>query len=348
MGLLILIGYVYWANHSKEITSLVPEASDFIFAFGLGVLIDLLSDAASAVLQTSNRITLDNIFVIVGEAIWAGMTAFFVYFHTSRNDFSIARDVGLPYCLGTSALLFLRWFAARRSLPSTDISRFKHLNPTILKRLLTFGSLVTAAQLADYLYAPTDFLLISLLLHPIEAATYAPAVQIDAGLLLLVSGLAAVVLPRAAMAHASQDHAALKRYYYLGTLFSIGVLVVAAFGVWAIAPQLFHIWFGNKLPATRAILPLVLIHTVIGGSSSVGRSILLGMGKVGPFTTAVLIAGVSNVLLSWYFVAICGMGLTGIILGTIIAVVGRCVVWMPWYVMKVLGNPNDQTRMTNE
>jgi O-antigen/teichoic acid export membrane protein len=345
VGLLILIGYVYWANHSREISSLVPEASNFIFAFGLGVLIDLLSDAASAVLQTSDRITLDNIFVIIGEATWAGMTAFFVYSHIYRN--SIARDVGLPYCLGTSVLLFLRWFAARRSLPGTDVSRFKHLNPAILKRLLTFGSLIAVAQIADYLYSPTDFLLISLLLHPIEAATYAPAVQIDAGILLLVSGLAAVVLPKAAMAHASQDHAALRRYYFLGTLFSIGVLLFAAFGAWAIAPKLFKIWFGDKLLATRAILPLVLIHTVIGGSSSVGRSILIGMGKVGPFTAAVLIAGISNVLLSWYFVAVCGMGLTGIILGTILAVVGRCVVWMPWYVMRVLAR-NDQTPMTNK
>ena len=40
--------------------------------------------------------------------------------------------------------------------PTSDIGRFKHLNPAILKRLLGFGSLVTLAQLADYLYAPTD------------------------------------------------------------------------------------------------------------------------------------------------------------------------------------------------
>ena len=68
----------------------------------------------------------------------------------------------------------------------------------------------------------------------------------------------------------------------------------------------------------------------------VGRSILLGMGKVAPFATAVLIAGVSNVLLSWLFVARFHLGLRGIILGTIAAVVGRSVIWMPWYVMRTL------------
>ena len=210
----------------------------------------------------------------------------------------------------------MRWLAAKKSLPPTDIGRFKHLNPAILKRLLAFGSLVTVAQIADYLYSPTDFLLISLLLHPIEAATYAPAVQIDAGILLLVGGLAAVVLPRAA-AHASDDRAALRRYYFLGTFFSMGVLLFAGFGAYAIAPNCSSSGSTTRCGRRGAILPLVLVHTVIGGSSSVGRSILIGMNKVGPFTAAVLIAGVSNVLLSWLFVAKFNLGLQGIIYGTI-------------------------------
>ena len=84
------------------------------------------------------------------------------------------------------------------------------------------------------------------------------------------------------------------------------------------------------------ILPLVLIHTVVGGSSGVGRSILLAVGKVRPFTIAVLIAGTANVILSFVFVHYGGMGLRGIVLGTILAVIGRCAIWMPWYVLKTL------------
>ena len=80
----------------------------------------------------------------------------------------------------------------------------------------------------------------------------------------------------------------------------------------------------------------MLIHTVIGGSSAVGRSILLGMGKVKPFTIAVLIAGVSNVLLSYIFVHYLHLGLKGIVFGTIVAVVGRCGIWMPWYILRQL------------
>jgi len=64
-----------------------------------------------------------------------------------------------------------------------------------------------------------------------------------------------------------------------------------------------------------------------------GRAILLGMGKVTPFTISVLVAGVANVLLSYIFVRYLHLGLPGIIYGTILAVVGRCAIWMPWYIL---------------
>jgi Na+-driven multidrug efflux pump len=138
------------------------------------------------------------------------------------------------------------------------------------------------------------------------------------------------------VAHAAGDVAAVKRYYLWGTLASFLILVVAGGVVWWTAPYLFRVWLGSDMPITREILPLVLIHTVIGGSSMVGRSILLAVGKVTPFAVSVLIAGVTNVVLSYVFVRYMGWGLSGIVAGTIVAVVLRCVVWMPWYVMRVL------------
>jgi O-antigen/teichoic acid export membrane protein len=202
--------------------------------------------------------------------------------------------------------------------------------------LLSFGALVVLAQAADFLYAPTDYILINRLLDPEDVAAYAPAVQIDGGLLLLVTGLAAVLFPHAAVAHAGGDRAAVLAYYVRGTRASVGLLTVAALAVWAVSPWLFRIWLGQPMLATQAILPLVLVHTVIGGSAAVGRSVLLGMGKVGPFTAAVLVSGVANVGLSYCFVNFGGMGLNGIVLGTIIAAVGRAGVWMPWYTLRAI------------
>jgi O-antigen/teichoic acid export membrane protein len=90
------------------------------------------------------------------------------------------------------------------------------------------------------------------------------------------------------------------------------------------------------MPATRAILPLVLIHSVVGGAGGVGRSIMLGMGLARAYTLAALAAGVGNVLLGCVLVKYAGLGLAGIVLATIVVVVARCGLWMPWYILRRL------------
>jgi O-antigen/teichoic acid export membrane protein len=94
------------------------------------------------------------------------------------------------------------------------------------------------------------------------------------------------------------------------------------------------------MPATRAILPLVLLHTVLGGSSGVGRSVLLATGRVRAFTASVFIAGAANLVLGYALVRFAGWGLYGIVLATVIVVTARCVIWMPWYVLHTLSRVN--------
>src|SRR6185503_3365448 len=157
----------------------------------------------------------------------------------------------------------------------------------------------------------------------------------------LVSALAAVLFPRSAVAHAAADVAAVRRYYLRGTLASAGILIVGCVGAWLIAPLIFRVWLGNPMDRTQQLLPLVLIHTVIGGSAMVGRSVLRAAGKFTPFAVSVLLAGAINVVASYILAVRMHLSINGIIYGTIIAVVVRCVLWMPWYVMRSLREVKD-------
>jgi O-antigen/teichoic acid export membrane protein len=293
------------------------------------MLARLLSDASGAVLQSSGAIALDNLLLAAAEALWLALCAAWV-----TEDYNDLPRVAFAFFVSSALLLIARFIAAN------GVARILNLKMRIDWRLggqlLAVGVLVTLAQAADFLYAPTDYLLINQLLGPNVIGVYAPAVQIDAGLLLLVSGIATVLLPHSAVAHAADDVAALRRYYLRGTLASLALLAAASALIWLAADLIFKLWLGDSMPATRAILPLVLIHTLVGGSSAVGRSVLLGMGKVKPFTIAVLIAGVSNVILSYIFVRHLHLGLNGIIYGTIVVVIARCAIWMPWYVLRTL------------
>jgi O-antigen/teichoic acid export membrane protein len=305
------------------------------FALGLALVLRLVSEPPSSLLQVGGRIALDNVLVTASEALAAALAVLAVY----QGEGLMV--LGGCYVIGAGALLAMRWVAAAWTTPGMvgRAIRAKWFAPDLRpthKALLLFGTMVTLGQLADFLYSPVDYILITRLLRLEHVGIYAPAVQIDSGLLTLVTGLSAVLLPKAALAHAAGDPHTVRRYYFRGTLASVALLLVAALAVWALSPWIFRLWLGRDMPETRAILPLVLIHTVVGGSSAVGRSILLGMGKVKPFTVSVLTAGIGNVVLSYVFVSYFGWGLTGIILGTIVAVVARAGIWMPWYVLRTL------------
>jgi O-antigen/teichoic acid export membrane protein len=332
LGLFALAIYASAFDHIHRIPpSVRSSALPLAIGLGIGTILRLASDGSGAVLQVRGRITLDNLFLAEAEFFWAALAVLAVQ-HGGRSALG---DVGSTYALAGFALLIARYLAAHRVAGGLGAIRGV-LDSAIMRRLLALGLLITIAQLADFLYAPTDYILINLLIDPTTVATYAPAVQIDAGLLLLVAALANVMLPKAAVAHTSGDHAAVRRYYIRGTLASAALLAVAAVLVWALSPLIFRVWLGDPMRTTQIILPLVLIHTVIGGSSAVGRAILLGMGVVRPFTISVLLAGAANVILSFLFVRYFHLGLPGIIFGTIVAVIARCAVWMPWYILRRL------------
>jgi O-antigen/teichoic acid export membrane protein len=300
----------------------------FALAMGLGTVFRLVSDPFGAVLQVRGRIALDNLLLAGAEFLWL-LLCMALIVHGGLNA------IGWAWLFSGLALAAAR-LACADGLMGRGAFSIRAVRSVTVRRLLAFGVLVALAQAADFLYAPTDNILINRFVDPLAVAVYAPAIQIDAGLLLLVSGLAAVLLPHSALAHARSDIAAVRKFYILGTLASALLLTICAIAVWLMSAPLFRFWLHDSLPATRAILPLVLIHTVVGGSSAVGRSVLLAVGKVKPFTIAVLVAGATNVLCSFVFVRYFGLGLRGIVMGTIVAVVARCAIWTPWFVLRTL------------
>ncbi len=334
VGAAALLVYTFYFGQLHHIPLELGGASrQLVLWFGAGVIARLASDPGGAVLQINAKITLDNLVIAGADVLWAAISmAVIAVAGSSAHAFG---GIGAAY-FASGVLLFIT-----RRMIAWRIAQSRHSDWRLVTRkavvaLLTFGVLVTLAQLADYLYAPTDYILISRLLTVDDLARYAPAVQVDAALLLAVAGLSAVILPKSAIAFASGDWKAVQRYYLRGTAWSIGLLLAGCGMFWLVSPIVFKVWFGDSLPGTRLILPLVLLHTLVGGSSAVGRAILLGTGYVKAFTASVLIAGTLNVVLSYTFVRYMDWGLNGIILGTIVAVTLRCAVWMPWYTLRVL------------
>jgi O-antigen/teichoic acid export membrane protein len=325
IGGLALTLWCLTQGQSRQIAPLVA-------LFGAGMLIDVAADAWGAIIQSQSKIRTDYQCQTSLEITWAVLATLGLFQHAHLN-LSWQTIVGGSYLLAAIASAIPRALIATKLIPPLDPNASRE---SITRPLLAFGILVVLSQIAEFLYAPTDFLLIRWLIDLDTVAIYAPAVQIDVGIWLLIGGLSTALLPLSAKQFSQRNFQQLRKYYLQGTAITLILLLIASALAWLAAPAIFKLWLGDKMRGTQKILPLVLISTVIGGSAAPARSILLATGHVKPFTLSVLIAGIGNVILSYTFVVHAHLGLKGIILGTIIVVIVRCALWMPWYTLRSL------------
>lgn len=314
-------------NVPEEVWTRAPWAA---FVVGLAMLVRLVSDVPGGYLQATHRITLDNLLVLSADALWVVLT-----WSLLRAGSTPLIGASLSFCI-CYGLLSLSRFSAAAVAGAPIFASLSQVDRPMARHLLAFGAMLTLSQLSDFLYAPTDFLLINWFLPKQQWFDYSIAVQIDAGLLLLTSAVALVLYPRASRAVALRDEATLRKYYLRGTAMTATLLTAAAVGLVAIAPVLLRIWLRTDAPGARAILPLVLLHSIVGGSSAPARAVLLAAGRAKVFAISAVVAGVLNVIISYILVRYTSLGLTGVVIGTLIAVILRCAFFLPWYTMRVL------------
>lgn len=303
------------------------SATTCTLCVGAAMTLRLVSDAAGAVLQSRGRLALDNSLLMVADLAWVGLLVLLPLELRRGIDAAGWTLLAVNAALLASRLAFSGQWRRHHATP----------HPLVLRRLLRFGAAVTLSQVADFLYAPAAHLLIRWFVSPPTVlADYSAATQIDAALLLTVAGIGTVVLPRASRLAAAGDLARVHRTYLYATGFALATLSAAALATWLAAPWLLRAWFRDPMPGTVVILPMVLVHTVLGGSSVAGRAVLIATGRVRALTLSSLLAGALNVFLGSALVLATDLGVRGIVLATIAAVTVRCALWMPWYIRRTL------------
>ena len=85
--------------------------------------------------------------------------------------------------------------------------------------------------------------------------------------------------PRSRRLAAAGDRVGVWRSYVHGSLLAGGAATAIALPAWWLSPKVYTLWLGDDLPATRAILPLVLLHTILGTAAGVGRATLVAVGR---------------------------------------------------------------------
>ena len=330
LGLAAVAGtlLVAYAGRFEAVHVVKPGLTDygvFVGTLGLGVLARMAGDAVGGASHALGRLAADQGLAAAADAAWAVMLL-----AIATADATL-EEVGTTYAVsGLIGLVARRELASHLADARENRPRF---NPRAARAMLWTGGLVTVAGLADFLYAPIDYVILNAMVSPLAPAVYAPAVQVDAAILILTTAIATVALPSVARLHAAGDNHGVRRAYVRGSLLAGGVALVAAVAAWAVAPAAFELWLGEPQPATVAILPLVLVHTVLGSAAGVGRATLVGVGRAGQYAVLVLVGGVVNVAVSVGFVTL-GWGVAGVVAGTVVSVALRCLVATPMLVWR--------------
>ena len=342
LAVVAMVGVIAYSLHYSTIHFVPPNADEpdsitlCAFWLGLGMIFRLMADTVGGASQAMGYLAEDQGFAAAGDVAWIVLL---ILFSLGGEPMPLG-IVAFWFCIGGVVAYAGR---SRLSRQCVDYVRRWNLGPLQLndwargrppfdvaaaRQLLGYGGLVTLGSAADFLYAPVDYFILNRLVDPLAPAVYAPAVQIDAAVLVLVSAVATVALPGAARLAAAGDLRGVRRGYLRGSLLAGAAALAIAIPAWLLSPYVFELWLGNDLPATRAILPLILCHTVLGSAAGVGRATLVALGKAKAYAVVVLLGGLLNVALSLWFVRL-GWGIQGVVLGTVASVAARCLIALP-------------------
>lgn len=334
IGLLTLVAICFYAlffrnlhNVPEEVWTRAPWAALMV---GLAMLVRLMSDVPGGYLQATGRITLDNLLLMGGDILWVIIAWILI-----RTGSTPLIGASVAFCLAYTVLSISRFTTAAMA-GAPIFAPLSQVNRPSARQMLAFGAILTISQLSDFLYAPTDSILINWYLTPKHTNDYTIAIQLDGGMLLITAAIFNVLYPRAAHAVALRDAHLLRRYYIRGTILTTAMLIVASAALIWVAPYLLPLWLGTDAPGARDILPLVLLSTIIGGSSAPCRAILLAAGKASMFAWSAVAVAVLNVIISYILVRYTRLELVGVVIGTLVAITLRCVFFLPWYTMQTL------------
>lgn len=349
LGLSWLFSHVLLAfpdNFSSEIHFNRTAVDSFFAAamiLGFALAIRSATEGFAGLLQIRYRLWYDNAVAIIAECGFVALCSVWI------NDLRITN--GLVFVTGMFALSVSLLAFIRALLTVTKSENRAGFWPSFVTdrkltiSLLITGGTLTAAQLADYFYAPFALQLASRTFTTTEIAGYSASLMIDAALLLLIAGIATPLLARVTHAHIDHQLTSIRRIYIRASVTAFAILLMGSLAIWAASDLLLKLWLKDVPVGVASILPLVLIHTTIGGASGVGRAVLIGMGKIRAWTISSLIGGVSNALLVLLFVLLFEWGVRGIVFATIISVTLRCLIWMPWYILRATKQFADSSKV---
>lgn len=286
------------------------ELASVVFVIGFFVLLNFVLSLSNQIFFAYQKASfaalqpvLLNFFVLVAVLV--------LTHHAPGNLFYLAFFYGLSMTL--SSLLLVSYFVKKHSeiVPSV-----KYIDLSKIKDVTSLGVKFFIIQIATLIIFATDNMIITQVLGPEYVTPYAVVFKlfsvITIGHTILVTPLWSAYTDAYAKGDIRWIRSVLKKLNLLMIPVVIVVLLLVLF-----ARDIISIWVGPEIEISNLLVILMGVFVVVSVWSNIYAYFVNGIGQVKPQLFSSIVAALINIPLSVYFAEFLGMGLSGVILGTI-------------------------------
>lgn len=221
-------------------------------------------------------------------------------------------------------------FARNRSLAPSP----RCCSREVAKDVGGLGIMFFVAQIATLVLFTTDNLIVSNLFGPEQVTVYATANKVFTVLPSLFAALVVPLWSKTTVDYARGDiveiRVSLSKMHRLFAVAVMGVIVM----VMAFKPMV-RLWLGRDLGFENSLVVLMGVYAIVYMWNAVYSQIVNGLALVGFIAAIAFVQLVVNIPLSIFFASSCGLGVNGVLLGTIIAMLIHSVTY-PFYCKRAL------------
>ncbi len=312
---LILISILPFIPWNKVFNSTTLNNADLLKVVGvvglfflLNFILSLCNSIFYAYQQASLgtlRAVLLNLFAVIGIYI--------LIHHTSGSLFYLGLCYGLSMVFSNLVLIFYFFKKHKQLIPSKT-----YIDLSKIREIASLGIKFFIIQMAVLIIFATDNMIITQVLGPEQVTPYNVVFKLFS-IITIVHGIIVAPLWSAYTdAYAKGDikwiRNTLKQLNLLMIPVIICVLILIIF-----ARKIINIWVGPQIKFPFLLVVFMGIYTVISVWNNIYAYFVNGIGKIEPQLYSAIIAGLINIPLSVYFAKSLALGISGVILGTIVS-----------------------------
>ena len=324
--------FLDWIKILNIDSSLLEEVKTLIYLVFILISIKMITERILTVLYVDHRpVTAD--FIVLLSSLFSFVIIFIISFATKNSLIYVG--LGLTFFSALLSFLASIWFFRfdyKLISPS-----FKYIDISIVKKLLKQGFYFSVLQISALVLTMTDMLIISNLYGPAEVVPYSIAFKLFSYITVLFGVIVAPLWAKYNEAFYQENFIWIKqvtrKLLYVWIFISVGVIILILS-----SKLIYMFWVGEKVNVPYALTISMGIFAIIQIFNVIFTTFIYSTGKLRVLTIVGVLNGLINIPLCYLMAENFNLGLTGIILSTVICTTLNAIIAFVQYKKIIIKN----------